>query len=405
MRRALSAAALVTAVVVAAMCAGCTPSARRPAAVAASGADGLPHTAVDVSETDCGQAFTHARPGAQVFDVHNSGGEITDVYLIAARTGAVYAEAEGIGTGGTRSMRVTLGNGSYAFECLPEDLDVAKGPAVRVTGASAPGTPAILPADVHDLIPTTLTYQKWVQGRLDELATRTDSLRTAIDRGDSAGARAAWLSAHLLYEELSGAKLTFAEGTSSDAGDLDAAVNGTAFGLPGGVHDPDFTGFHRIEYGLWHGEPLGDLRRPTDQLLSVVTKLRDSWPRMEMDPLYMSQRAHEIMENSLQFQLTGQADYGSGSGLATMRANLTGTEELLDCLRPVLKRREPSLLPKVDTWMQRTRRELDGFDHRGTWTSESRLDRRQRETLSADAGELIEQLAPIAVILDVRRTQ
>ena len=45
-------------------------------------------------------------------------------------------------------------------------------------------------------------------------------------------------------------------------GDADGVINGTDAGLPGGVHDPDFTGFHRIEYGLWHGESTRSLKAP-----------------------------------------------------------------------------------------------------------------------------------------------
>ncbi|GAA3156073.1 hypothetical protein GCM10017687_87630 [Streptomyces echinatus] len=40
-------------------------------------------------------------------------------------------------------------------------------------------------------------------------------------------------------------------------------------------------------------------------------------------------RAHEILENTVQFELTGRTDYGSGSNLATARANLDGTRAVL----------------------------------------------------------------------------
>ncbi|WP_405864425.1 hypothetical protein [Streptomyces sp. NBC_00005] len=89
-------------------------------------------------------------------------------------------------------MQVTLGGGSYAVDCLPEDLDVAKGPTLPVPGGAVKGsTPAIMPADVHQLIPPTLAYQKWVQVRLDDLVVTTDTLRAPIERGDVDRARAA----------------------------------------------------------------------------------------------------------------------------------------------------------------------------------------------------------------------
>ena len=35
---------------------------------------------------------------------------------------------------------------------------------------------------------------------------------------------------------------------------IDDAIDGSPDGLPDGVNDPSFTGFYRIEYGLWHGQ-------------------------------------------------------------------------------------------------------------------------------------------------------
>lgn len=398
-RRRPGRAALVSAVVVAVTCAGCASSAPRRAHPARlTNPYGLPQTTVTVAEDGCGQGWSHPRAGAQVLQLRNTGSVVTDAYLVNARTEAVYQEAEGIGVGASQPMRVTLGGGSYAVECLPEDLDVVKGPTVRVPGGAVKGsTPAIAPANVHQLIPPTLAYQKWVQGRLDQLVVKTDALRAAIDRGDLDAARAAWLPAHTGYEELSGAKLTF--------GDADAAINGTTAGLPGGVHDPHFTGFHRIEYGLWHGGSASSLRPSADRLAAELSTLRKTWPQAEMDPLYLSQRGHEIMENALQFELTGRTDYGSGTNLATVQANLAGTREMLDCMRPLLNSRVPGLMTKIDTWMRRTERDVDSFAHDGHWTPVNRLGRTQRETLDADMSALTEQLAPIAAILDVRRTR
>ncbi len=141
---------------------------------------------------------------------------------------------------------MTLGNGSYAFRCLPDDADAVTGPTVRITGSTVRSGPAAVPITQQELIPPTLAYQKWIQARTVELARKTDVLRAAVDRGDLAAARKAWLPAHLVYERMGAAYGTF--------GDSDGAINGTTAGLAGGVHDAGFTGFHRVEYGLWHGE-------------------------------------------------------------------------------------------------------------------------------------------------------
>ncbi len=93
--------------------------------------------------------------------------------------------------------------------------------------------------------------------------------------------------------------------------------------------DPGFTGFYRVEYGLWHGQSAAELTGRPPAATHDVRALQAAFPTMEIDLLDIGLRTHEILENALQFQLTGHDDYGSGTTLATTRANITGTRELL----------------------------------------------------------------------------
>ncbi|WP_328690138.1 EfeM/EfeO family lipoprotein [Streptomyces phaeochromogenes] len=359
-------------------------------------ADGLRHTTVEVTPSGCGRGWTDPEPGQQVFDLSNTSGAAAEVYLTDPRTGAVYGEVEGLAPGTVRPMPVTLGNGSYAFKCLPDDADAVTGPTVRITGGgTVKSGPAAVPVSQQDLIPPTLAYQKWIQNRTIELANKTDVLRAAVVRGDLAAARAAWLPAHLVYERMGAAYGTF--------GDADAAINGTTAGLPGEVHDKDFAGFHRLEFGLWHGESASSLRGPAGRLAKAVEALRDSWPEQRMDPADVGLRAHEIVENTVQFELTGRIDYGSGTSLATARANLDGTRVLLGFLRPLLKTRDTGL-PGLDSWLDRAQHTLDAFDRDGRWMPLADLTRTEREKVNADLSELAERLADVAALTDVRRT-
>lgn len=231
--------------------------------------------------------------------------------------------------------------------------------------------------------------------RIGELAAGTGTLKADIDRGDLAAARRDWLPAHLVYERMGAAYDTF--------GDADAAINGTVARTPGAVDDPDFAGFHRIEYGLWHGESAASLRAPAAALDSAVRTLRDGWSEARMDPAAMGLRAHEIIENAEQFELTARTDYGSGTNLATARANVDGTRAILGQLRSLLVPRDAGLA-KLDAALDRTQAALDAQQHGGTWTPVDRLTHAQRQQINADFGDLLEQLAPVAAIFEVRRT-
>jgi iron uptake system component EfeO len=352
-------------------------------------------TDVEVSLGHCGRGWDRPHPGAQLFHLHNTTDRIVEVYLVDSRSGAAYGEVEGLAPGTTRTMRADLGDGSYRFRCIPDDAGAIDGPTVRITGGHHDGGPAVVPVDRHDLIPPTIEYQKWVGTEMKELERATDTLRDAVRRGDLPAARRAWLPAHLVYERMGAAYGTF--------GEADQAINGTDAGLPDGVHDPGFTGFHRLEQGLWHDADAAALRPFADRLARDVHTLRRTWSQRRMDPLDMGLRAHEILENTLQFELTGRTDYGSGTNLATARANLDGTEAVLKRLRPLLKTRYPRL-DALDAALGRTRAALDAQHHDGHWTPLDELTRREREQIDADVGDLVERLADIAVICDVRRT-
>ena len=344
--------------------------------------------AIQASVTGCGTGWAHPHAGGQVIALRNDGATAADVTLIDPATGAVYAEVEGLGPGVTRRLRLSLGGGTYVFRCGDDGGgDPVLGPPTRIAGPAG-GSRGVLPVTSNDLYAPARAYGGYVTAGLDRLIARTATLSAAVDDGDLHAARTAWTPAHLAYERLGAAYGTF--------GDFDGAINGGTAGLPGGTHDSGFTGFHRLEYGLWHGESASSLRKVADRLDHDVKALKSDFPHQRMDPADLPLRAHEILENTLQFQLTGRADQGSGTTLQTAAANVEGTREVLGVLRPLLRPRYPAL-PQVDTWLDRMDAQLKGR------SSVDDLSAAQRERLNGTAGQLLELLAPVATIAEPRR--
>ncbi|GAA4572101.1 EfeM/EfeO family lipoprotein [Planotetraspora kaengkrachanensis] len=370
--------------------AGCSDSGVKAAAPSTPAA-GSP---IQISTSHCGQGWTHPAAGRQTLTMTNTGTVAADAYVIDVPGGAVYGEIEGLAPGVTRSLPIMLGQGTYAIRCQPEDGDPLVGPSVRIGGTDASG-PAAVPVTYNDLYGPTKQYQEYVAGGVKTLLAKTRTLTSAVDRGDPKAAKRAWLPAHLAYEKLGAAYDTF--------GDFGDAIDGLPVGLPKGVHDPGFAGFHRVEYGLWHGESMSSLRKPADQLLKDVKGLKADLPNEDMEPGDLPLRAHEIMENTLQFELTEKADQGSGTSLATASANLEGTREAVDLLRPLLQSRYTGL-KQMDAQLDRVQRLLDAQKHGDSWTPVASLDPSARESIDGAVGELLERLAPIATICYPRRT-
>lgn len=360
-----------------------------------SPADGGAAPVITVSRSSCGRGWASPKPGTQTFQLRNTGVATAEVELIDPKTGAIFGEVEGLGPGTTQPLHVRLGNGVYAFRCLVEDAEALVGPSVRVTGGHGGAGPSVVPVTANDLLAPIRAYRAHVDGGLATLATSTAALRTAVRSGDRAGSEAAWLAAHLSYERLGAAYGAF--------GDSDGAINGTADGLPGGVADPGFTGFHRLEYGLWHGRPVASLAAVADRLDADVRGLRESFPQEQIGPYDLGLRAHEIMENTLELELTARTDYGSGTNVATALANLDGSRAVLAVLRPLLVTRMPKL-SELDIWLGRTDRVLRSARRPdGSWTPVARLGHPLRQEINGAVSELTELLAPVATITTPRR--
>ncbi|WP_033307049.1 iron uptake transporter permease EfeU [Streptomyces iakyrus] len=349
---------------------------------------------VAVSETDCGRGFTAPEPGRQDFLMHNTGNQTSEVYLIDPSSNAVYGEIEGLAPGTTRDLVATVAGGTYAWRCVPADGRAVTSKAVRVGGAT--GAHAVVPVSERDLAAPLKAYRAYVDRGLATLVTQTRKLSDDIRAGRLGTARADWLTAHRTYASLGAAYGTFEY--------FDQKIDGRPDGLPGGVHDRDFTGFLRIEYGLWHGEPASQLKGLAQQLAEDSAGLRKAFPHQYFDFSDLPLRAHEILENTLQFELTGDTDQGSGTGLATADANLAGTRELLVVLEPLLTTRAPRLLPTVDADIARLQKLLDSAHHGTGWTPVDRLDRTAKARLDGATGQLLEDLSPVPDLLEVRKS-
>ncbi|MYT27668.1 MULTISPECIES: iron uptake transporter permease EfeU [unclassified Streptomyces] len=349
---------------------------------------------VAVSETECGKGFTAPKPGRQTFQMQNTGDKTSEVYLVDPATNAVYGEIEGLAPGTTRDLVATIAGGSYAWRCVPTGGKAVTSAAVRVSGGG--GAKAVVPVAEADLTGPLRAYKQYVDRGLATLTDQTRQLGDDLAAGDLDGARTDWLTAHRTYSSLGAAYGTFE--------DFDKKINGRADGLPGGVHDKDFSGFHRIEYGLWHGASADELTGPARQLHDDVVGLRKAFPTQDFDPGDLPLRTHEILENTLQFELTGDTDEGSGTNLATADANLAGTRELLDVLHPLIVKRDPQLLTSIQSDIDRLQQQLDAAHHDGTWTPVEKLDATARQRLNGITGRLLEHLAPVPDLLEIRKS-
>ena len=348
---------------------------------------------ISFNSASCGGTWTLATPGWHTFELYNANDVGGEIDLIDPRTSGIYAEVDQFGPGTRQTMSLDVGSGRYAFRCLFDDTDPMTGPTVTVPG-HVKGFAATVPVTFNELVGPAKAYQAYVAAGLQTLLGQTETLAGDVQRGDLTAARGAWLPAHLTYETLGAAYDAF--------GTFDDEIDGRADAL--GVTNPQWTGFYRLEYGLWHGQSAGELAPYASKLVADEKSLIAAWPTMEIPLIDVGLRTHEILENALEFQLTGHDDYGSGTTLATTLANIQGTRELLSLLHPLLATRYPGL-PGVYTWLNRLQALLEA-EHQagGAWVPVSQLPESARQDIDAACSQALQELAPIASIAEPRNT-
>jgi iron uptake system EfeUOB component EfeO/EfeM len=350
---------------------------------------------VVVSATKCAPGWAAPRSGLTVFTVKNtSSNTIFEIDLVGANQALVYGDIDMLAPGTNDQMDAVLPPGDYSFQCESFAGATLTSRVERVTGPPVTGAHPFVQVTSDQIQLATLAYRNTLTAWMGRLAVATDALKAAVDGDDLARARQLWLPAHLDYSRLGAAYDTF--------GNFNDEINGRPLGLVGGVNSPNFQGFLRLEYGLWHGQPDSKLVLVVAALDNAVHGLIKQFPQMLMPANDLSLRAHEILENTLQFELTGETDQGSNTNLATAWANVQGTQLALAAIAPLLQQGEPGLVASLRQGLQNMAGTFKGFEHPdGTWTPLQSLTRAQREDLDGELGGLLEQLSVVPDLLEL----
>jgi high-affinity iron transporter len=355
-------------------------------------------SAVTITSTGCAQDWTTARTGPQTITVDNQTSKAGEINLDNA-AGAVVAELETIGPATTADMSATLGPGSYTFKCHMSGQAVTTSATVQAAGRGAQTTTAaVKPVTLAELTGPNQQYERHAAGELSALAGQVSKIKSDLGRGDLNAAQTDWLAAQLDWEKV---------GASYDSfGDLGTAVDGLPDGLQNGVNDRDFTGLHRLEYGLWHGQSAATLKPVVLTLAANISTIQKNLTSDDLagDPANLPIRAHEILEDALRDHLSGSDDEGSGDAYAATYADVQVDRTVLGELAPLIQTRAPQLLPTVYAQLNTLQMALLATQTNGQWTSISSASLAQRQQVDGAIGAALETLSSVPDLLEVPPT-
>jgi iron uptake system EfeUOB component EfeO/EfeM len=255
--------------------------------------------------------------------------------------------------------------------------------------------PDLVPLPVSAFAAPVARYRRYAVGQADAMERSARALEAALRRGDRAGARREWTAAFDRYMLIGAAY--------GALGDLDDAIDGLPGGKPGGVHDPKFSGLHRIELGLWTGARPATLVPWAHRLAADVRHLPHALGAGEILPLDYATRAHEILEDAQRDQLSGEASPWSGAGVRAVADDLAATRVVIRTLQPVLAGRG-DVLQQVDSRLLGLSRRLAAVRraHGGDYPPLAGLSTAEREGLGGSLGGALEALSGVPGALETQ---
>lgn len=293
----------------------------------------------------------------------------------------VIEERENIAPGLSQVINANLQPGDYAITCglLSNPRGTLHVTPTAESEASAKARPSMVA-----FIGPLSEYRVYLSTQGSALIKAVNALQDAIAAGDLSAAQAAYLPARAAYQRIAPAAQRLAE--------LDNAINARADYYEKREQDPGFSGFHRIEYGLFDKHSVDGLLPVAQRLQADVTTLRRQLLAQNMAPEQLASVIARNMRGLAEIRSNGEEERYSHSDLNGFVANLEGTRKVIDLLRPMLAKSAKPLLEQIDAAAAALDTELNGLSTDSGMRPYDQVDAVQRKLIADKAKALADAL-------------
>ncbi|MBR7001061.1 MAG: iron uptake system protein EfeO, partial [Neisseriaceae bacterium] len=213
---------------------------------------------------------------------------------------------------------------------------------------------------------------------------KTDAFVAAVKAGEIDKAKAMFADTRVHYERI--------EPIAELFGELDPAIDAREDDFKT-VTDPEFTGFHRIEYALWEKNSVDDVKETADKLAADVKALAAEIDALNFPPHKVVGGAAVLIEEVAGSKISGEEDRYSKTDLSDFKANVEGAEKIVELFRAVINEKDPALLQTVDGNLKTVNDILAKYKTADGFQTYDKLSEEDRKNLAAPINTLAEELA------------
>jgi len=343
----------------------------------------------NVTDTGCDPATASAKAGELSFAVKNSTGSRAEFEIVTAAPSIVLEKFLAAGASGTYD--ITLPAGDYRLICGSPLNDEGTLTLTGSGGADAT-TPSGTAVDQAALDTAVASYTAYVNDQVAELQTAVTAFTDAVRAGDVEQAKQLYTAARVPWEAIEPVAELFP--------DSDAVIDSRADDYDKAEADPDFSGFHALEYGLWaQGTKDGanvDLTALANRLDSDIAELIAKVKTITIAPQVMTNGAGALIEEASQGKITGEEDRYSKTDLTTLAANVDGSQEIFNLLQPLITAANPQLATDLQASFAKVNGILATYEQAdGTYTPYDQVPQTDIDALKTAMAQLSEELSQI----------
>jgi iron uptake system component EfeO len=251
-------------------------------------------------------------------------------------------------------------------------------------------TPLVDPAELIDPI---AQYKIYVSTQVEALVVSTTQFVDAVKGGQIDTAARLYPSARQPWERVEPIAELFS--------DLDASLDARADDFKGGEADPSFTGWHRLEYAIFQLKRLDGSAAIADKLLADTLELQRRIAALPLEPKPVVGGPAVLVEEVAATKISGEENRYSGTDLWDFRANIDGSQKIIELFRPLIERAAPQLLVEVDANFATVDTYLEKYRRGEGWAHYSEVSDADRNTLKGAITALAEHLAQLRGALGV----
>jgi iron uptake system component EfeO len=365
----------------------CTENASDPA----SGERDPRALAVDSGDDACEVSADSAPAGTLTFDVTNSGGDVTEFYLLGEDGLRIVGEVENIGPNLSNKLVVNAPAGDYFAVCKPGMVGEGIRHGFAVTASD--DAPEVSESDQQLIEEAQANYAAYVEDQSAQLLEKTTEFVDLYLAGKDDQARALYPEARTHWERI--------ETVAESFGDLDPKTDAREADVDFAAGEK-WTGWHVLEKDLWPADaeasyqPLTPKQRRfyADDLLANTTELDD---RIQAGLEYpidaIANGSRGLLEEVALGKITGEEEIWSHTDLWAFQANVDGAKVGFEGVKALLEAKDPELATELTNRFDELQALLDRFRDGDGFVFYDQLTKKDVRELAAAVDALSEPLS------------